>query len=101
MRNGSLVAPVEEMRHGPFVGAGDHVLPHARLRIPCCHGPEGPLPIGQQRTALKSGGLPYLPQRAERVQDKQGDETEGPDSQAGQADEGHGWLKTPAERVDY
>jgi hypothetical protein len=96
MRDGSLITPIQKMWHGSAVRTCGHELTHTLMSIPGCHRPEGPASIGQERAALKSGRLLYLPHRAERMKYKERDETKGPDSQAGKADEYHNQLTTPA-----
>ena len=92
MRDGSLITPIQKMRHGSAVGACRHKLTHTLRGIPGCHRPEGPASVSQERAVLKSRRLLYLPHRAERVKYEKRDETKGPDSQAGKADENHNQL---------
>ena len=71
------------------------------MGAPDCHCPERPLPVGQERSVLKSGCLLYLPQRAEHVKDEDGEKTNGSDSQARQANEYHNELAIPATAFEY
>ena len=96
MRDRSLITPIQKMWHGSLVGTRRHELTHTLSGIPGCHRPECPASVGQERAVLKSRGLLYLPQRAQRVQCKKWYETKRPDPQAGKADENHYQLTTPA-----
>ena len=83
MRNRSLIAPMEQLRHRALVGARCHEGAHAFLTIPGGHGPEGQASINQERPALKSRRFPDLPERTECMKYKQREKAERPDSQAG------------------
>ena len=46
--DGGFVAPFDEMRHGGFVGAGDHEAPHVFFAVPGGYGPEGPVFVREE-----------------------------------------------------
>jgi hypothetical protein len=83
MGDGSLITPMEKMWHGFLVRPVRHELAHALLSVPGSHRPKGPASVSQQRPYLESGRLLYLPERAEGIKRKEGDETNRSDSQAG------------------
>jgi hypothetical protein len=83
MGDGSLITPMEKMWHGFLVRPVRHELAHALLSVPGSHRPKGPASVSQQRPYLESGRLLYLPEGAEGIQRKEGDETNRSDSQAG------------------
>jgi hypothetical protein len=93
MGDGSLITPVKEVRHRRLMRARSHVSAHAPFAVPSGHRPEGPAAVHQQRAGLKSSCSSYLPQRAEGMKGKPRHETDGPDSQARQANKGHHSLK--------
>ena len=89
---GGLVAPVEEVGHSGFVGAGEHVVAHALLGVPGGEGPEGEVAVGQEGAGEEAGGVADLADGTHGVEGEEGEETEGADAQAGEADEGHTGL---------
>lgn len=70
MRDRSLVTSVQKVRHGLLVGARDHVLPHALLRVPCSHRPKGPVTIRQDCTMFEAGRLLHLSPSAKYMNGK-------------------------------
>lgn len=89
MNDGSLVAPVQESRHGRRMGASGHVSAHALLTVPSGHGPEGPASIGQNLSTLKPWSSPDLTQGTQRSKGEERQEADRTESQARDADEGH------------
>ena len=92
MSNRSLVAPVQQTRHGLLMRACGHEGEHALLAVPGRHRPECPATVSQQRAILKPGRLLHLIERAQSVNRKERNETNRPDSKPRQADEGHSFC---------
>lgn len=80
--DGGLVAPLDKVRHGGFVGAGEHELPHTLLAVPGGHGPEGPVFIGEQCAGLKSGCAFDLADGAQGVEQEEREEADGANAEA-------------------
>ena len=94
--DGRLIAPIQEMRHGPFVCVRGHEVAHLLLGVPRCHGPVRPVSIREKRTTLKAGRPPDLPQRAMGIENKKREKTNRTDPEASETDEGHGPLTIAA-----
>lgn len=80
---------MKEVWHSGFVRTGDHILPHAVLRVPYSQRPKCPASIGEDGASLKPPRLFHLPKRAIRVQYEQRDEANRPNPEPGYADKAH------------
>ncbi len=89
VRDRGLIAPVEKVRHCLLMGAVGHVPPHTLLAIPGGHRPEGPATVGQNGSGVETRGFPDLAQRAKSMKDELRYEPDGPNPEAGQANENH------------
>jgi hypothetical protein len=89
MHHRRLVTPVEKVWHRRPVRRRCHVASHTLLAVPRCHGPKCPFAIGQNRSALKSGGVPELTAGAEEMHGKGGQEADRSHPQTSYADKRH------------
>jgi hypothetical protein len=99
MHHRRLITPVEKVWHRRPVRRRCHVASHTLLAVPSRHGPKCPFAIGQNRSALKSGGAPDLTAGAEEVHSKGGQEADRSHPQTSYADKRHSQVSRRRGRI--
>ncbi len=93
MGDGSLIAPVHEVRHGLLVRPRRHEQTHAFLTVPGCHRPIGPVSILEECSSLEAGCFLDLLKRLKCVDREERQEADRTYAQSREANESQTFSK--------